>query len=184
MHPTNMGKEAIEKRYDSNAVKEWLNEFREREKDIRSQLNRLDVMETRLSSIGSPVLSDMPKAASPVPDRIADMIADKVDLECEINEQKEEQKAVKKIIVRVVKMLKKSEERSVIRARYLDCCYYHEDKLSDWNDVNDTLFGDCEDYLAKEESYLRRVHKIHGSALVNMARYIEEKGIEIKTIDW
>ena len=166
-----------ERRYDINTVKDWLLEFREREKDIQGQLNRLDVIEMRITSIGSPTLSDMPKSPSPFQDRSAYMIAVKIDLENDIKEQQTEQKRIRKSIEKVVRGLRKAEERSVIRARYLDCAFYHEDKLSDWNDVSNTLFGDRGDFLDKEESYLRRVHKIHGSALLNMARYIEEHPI-------
>ncbi len=180
-YPAEMEQAFCDKRYDTNAVKEWLNDFREREKDIQSQLQRLDVMETRLSSIGSPTLSNMPKSASPVQDRMASMVAVKVDLENDIKRQQKGLLETREMIEKILlKALKKSEERSVIRARYLDCCFYHEDKLSDWNDVNNTMFGDRQDFLSKEESYLRRVHKIHGSALLNMARYIEDNNIKIE----
>ena len=167
-------KEISETRYNSSIVKEWLIEFREREKEIQSQLNRLDVIETRITSIGSPTLTDMPKSPSPFQDRSTYMVGVKIDLEKEINEQQEEQKIVRKEIDTVVRSLKKAEERAVIRARYLDCAFYHENKLSDWNDVTSALFGDRDDFLDKEDSYLRRVHKIHGSALLNMAIYIED----------
>lgn len=167
-------KDTSEKRYNINAVKEWLIEFREREKDIQGQLNRLDVIEMRIKSIGSPTLSDMPKSPAPFQDRSAYLIGVKVDLESDIKEQQNEQKNTRKQIEKIVRKLKKAEERSVIRARYLDCLFYHENKLSDWNDVNNALFGDMEDFLDKEDSYLRRVHKIHGSALLNIARYIEK----------
>lgn len=173
-----MEETAFDKRYDTRAVKEWLLEFREREKDIQVQLNRLDVLETRITSIGSPTLSDMPKAPNPFQERSAYMIAVKIDLEKEICEQQSEQKNIRKNIEKVLKGLKKSEERVVIRARYLDCSFYHEDKLSDWYDVSNALFGGMEDFLEKEDSYLRRVHKIHGSALLNMARYIEEHSFQ------
>ena len=31
-----------------------------------------------------------------------------------------------------------------------------------------------EDYLDREGTYIRRVHKIHGSALLNMAKIMED----------
>lgn len=163
-----------ENHYDKDAVKAWLLEFREREKDIQEQLNRLDIIDMRITSLASPTISDMPKSTSPYQDRSAFLIATKVDLENDIKQQQEEQLRTRKEIEIVIKKLKKSEERSVIRARYLDCSFYHEDKLCDWNDVNSTLFGGREDFLDREDSYLRRVHKIHGAALFNLSYYIDE----------
>lgn len=163
-----------ENKYDTAAIKDWLLEFREREKDIKWQLDRLDIIEMRLGSIGSPSISDTPKSSSPSQDRNAYMIAVKIDLENEIKEQQEKQRRTREEIEKIVHKLRKAEERSVIRARYLDCAFFHGDKLSDWNDVSNMLFGDKSDFLEKEDSYLRRTHKIHGTALQNMARCIQE----------
>lgn len=170
-------KDISETRYNTGAVKEWLLEFREREKEIQDQLQRLDVMEMRITSIGSPTISDMPKSPSPFQDRSAYMIGLKIDLEEDIKEQQSEQKRTRKEIEKIIRSLKKADERSVIRARYLDCSFYHNDRLSDWNDVANSLFGDRDDYLEKEDTYLRRVHRIHGSALLNMTRYIADHPI-------
>ena len=40
-----------------------------------------------------------------------------------------------------------------------------------WQEVSKLLFGMEEDFLDRQESYERRVFKIHGSALLNMAIY-------------
>ena len=167
-------KDISETRYNTNAVKERLLEFRDREEEIQDQLQRLDVMETRITSIGSPTISDMPKSPSPFQDRSAYLIELKIDLEQEIKKKQDEQKRERREIEKIIKCLRNADERSVIRARYIDCSFYHNDRLSDWNDVNNSMFGGREDFLEKEESYLRRVHRIHGLALLNMTKYIEE----------
>lgn len=46
-----------------------------------------------------------------------------------------------------------------------------------WNDVVDVIFGGREDLLEKADIYLRRVYKLHGEALVEMAKYLEEHGL-------
>ena len=148
-------------RYDTDAVKYRLIEYREREKDIDSQTERLDRLELKIRSVGSPTLSDMPKSPSPPQDRVTALIADKIDLENDIRQAIAEQRREKEAIETILRKLRHSEERAVIRMRYFDG--------ASWNDVVDMLFGDKDDFLGKEDTYLRRTHKIHGSALLNMA---------------
>lgn len=154
-----------ETRYDTDAVKYRLIEYRERAKDIESQTERLDRLEMKILSIGSPTLSDMPKSPSPPQDRTTALIADKIDLENDIRQAIAEQRREKKAIEVILRKLRHSEERAVIRMRYFDG--------ASWNDVVDMLFGDKDDFLGKEDTYLRRTHKIHGSALLNMAIIIQ-----------
>lgn len=152
-------------RYDTDAVKYRLIEYREREKDIESQTERLDRLEMKIMSVGSPTLSDMPKSPSPLQDRVTALIADKIDLENDIRQAIAEQRQEKKDIEVILRKLRHSEERAVIRMRYFDG--------ASWNDVVDMLFGGKDDFLGKEDTYLRRTHKIHGSALLNMAIIIQ-----------
>lgn len=154
-----------EKRYDVDAVKHRLIAYREREKDIDNQIERHELLSQKMISIGSPTLSDMPKAVSPSHDKIANMVAMKMELEESIREDVQKQSEERKEIEEILKHLKKSDEKAVIRMRYLDGV--------SWNDVVDMIFGGKEDFLGKEDTYLRRVHKIHGSALLNMAIYID-----------
>lgn len=154
-----------ETRYNTDAVKYRLQEYRERERDIENQLERLDRIEMRLERIGSPVLSDMPKSPSPAHDRMADMIVQKVDLENDIRMAMAEQKKERDAIGVILKKLRHSDERAVIMMRYFDG--------ASWSDVAYMLFGGKEDFLGKEDTYLRRTHKIHGSALLNMAIIIQ-----------
>lgn len=154
-----------ETRYDTDAVKYRLIEYRERAKDIESQTERLDRLEMKIRSIGSPTLSDMPKSPSPPQDRTTALIADKIDLENDIRDQIAEQRREKEAIECILRKLRHSEERAVIRMRYFDG--------ASWNDVVDMLFGGKDDFLGKEDTYLRRTHKIHGSALLNMAIIIQ-----------
>lgn len=155
-----------EKRYDVETVKQRLVEYRERERDIDNQIERVEWLDMKMTSIGSPVISDMPKGASPSHDKIGSMIAQKEELEFCIREDIKKQENERAEIEAILKKLKHSDERAVIRMRYFDG--------ASWNDVVDMLFGAKADFLGKEDTYLRRTHKIHGSALLNMAIYIAE----------
>ena len=85
----------------------------------------------------------------------------------------ESRKKERKFIEGVIKHLRKSDERSVIRVRYID--------NESWDGVVDVLFGAREDLLEKADIYMRRVYKLHGEALLSMAKYIEESGLVWKT---
>ena len=58
------------------------------------------------------------------------------------------------------------DERAVIRIRYID--------RENWRTVAKMMFGMNDDFDYREDTYIRRVHKIHGSALLDMARIMEE----------
>ena len=103
----------------------------------------------------------MPRAQNSTNDRIADYIAVKDELDHSIREAVAAQNAERAKIESLLKMLKHSDARAVIRMRYFD--------RDSWNGVTDTMFGSKEDFLGKEDTYLRRVHKIHGAALKNLA---------------
>ena len=148
-------------------VKQRLTDYREREKYLDMEIERLDRMEDKLTSAGSPTISDMPKAPSAVQDRMAALIAVKVDLENEISEEIKFQQKERQYIEGVVKKLRKAEEKVVIKLRYIDG--------QSWNDIVDILFAGKEDFIDKEDSYLRRVHKAHGMALENMAIIISQE---------
>lgn len=154
----------IEEQYDVGAVKAWLVEYRNNERDLDNQNERLERLVMKMTSVGAPVLSDAPKSPNSSRDRFGDYLAKKEELEADIADALQKQKSTRKEIERILKHIRNPDERAVIRMRYLD--------VSNWTDVTDLMFGGREDYLGKEESYLRRVHKVHGDALRHMAIYI------------
>ena len=65
----------------------------------------------------------------------------------------------------IINALPTAEQRQVMLARYMDG--------TGWKDIAAAMFGDKTNYDERAESYLRRVHRIHGSALVNANRILE-----------
>ncbi len=154
------------KRYDTAAVKNWLKTYIEKVNDIRNMQAQYERLEDKLYNIGSSSVSDMPKSPNRVMDREAELIAQKVDLAHEIEKEQAETHALRLEIEKAISCLKKANEKAVIRARYL--CE------ENWNDIAFILFGSKSDFIEKEDSYVRRTYMIHGSALLNMAKYIED----------
>ena len=151
-----------EKQYDVAAVKRRLNRYREKERDIDTQIERLGRLETRLTGIRSPDISDMPKSHGAVDDPLVNLIAEKDELESKIRGDIKAHTEAWHEIEDILDTLTKSDEKAVIRVRYHD--------RESWSAVSKILFGKRRDFSEKADSYLRRVHKLHGSALVNLAK--------------
>lgn len=155
-----------EKRYDVETLKFRLKNYCEIERDIDNQIERYERLEMKMKSIGSPAFDDMPKSPSPSHDRMLSMLIQKERLEKEIKASVKKRDDERDFIERLINNLHKADERAVIRMRYID--------LASWNEVTDMMFGGKVDYIGKEDTYLRRTHKIHGAALLNMTIYLEK----------
>lgn len=152
--------DALEKG-EIDAMKERLRDYRSMNKEIENQIERLERMEMKISSIGSPVLSDMPKSPSTVYDRMASSVARKVDFENEIMELIAERDAERRSLESLIRRLKKPDERAVIRMRYLDS--------EDWEDILMMIFGGQRDFNDKYDNYKQRMFRLHSAAISNMA---------------
>ena len=158
-----------EKHYDVEAVKQRLIDLRDLRREIENQSERLERLETKLVGVEAQALTDMPKSPSPSNDRISDLMQQKFDLEEDIRATLEHRRRERMFFEKIIRRLKRSDERAVIRSRYLDG--------ASWSDVVDLLYGDEEDLLEREDMYRKRVFKLHGRALLSMAQYIEDNGL-------
>lgn len=157
-------------KHETDAVKGWLKTYPEKLNDIRNMQAQLERIEDKLSSVGTSTLSDMPKAPSKAADKEAELIVQKIDLEREIEQEQVNVHKLRLEIEKVMSRLKKSNERAVIRARYL--CE------EEWTDISFILFGAKADFTDKEESYLRRVHYIHKDALEALVNLIPAETLQ------
>lgn len=158
------GAESEAKRYDIEAVKKWLKDYRENELDIENQIERLERLKAKIYGAGSSQLSDMPKSRSVAGDRLTIMLAQKEELIEDIKDRMAERDEQKEKIESVCKKLRKADQRAVIRMRYLDG--------EKWMEITKMLFRSREDFEDKEEAYLRTVGNIHGRALKNIAKQL------------
>lgn len=148
------------------SIKDRLIEYRERERDIDNQIERIENLEAKMVSLQSPEISGMPTAHSVVKDKICKMIAQKDEMEKQVRRLIEIQDFEREWISGILSCLKSADERACIQMRYLD--------VESWPKVSKMLFGHYEDYEERRDSYLRRTTKIHGRALKNISDYLEE----------
>lgn len=147
--------------FSSADVKKMLVEYRDQERDIDLQYERLDALETRLYSVGSPEITDMPRNPSPSNDRISVLIErhiklkQKVEMLCADRDKKREE------FENIINMVALPEQRATIQMHYLDG---HK-----WDTVNEMIFGTEDEFEDKRDSYMRRIMILHGQALQQMA---------------
>ena len=160
-------KDAKEKRYDVDAVKNRLNAYRDKEREIDIKVERLDTLVAKMNSIGSPGLSDMPKAQGVRNDKMERNLERKEELQNTIQLAIEEQRTERNLIEEILEKLSIPDEREVICIRYFEG--------NSWSETSKIMFGMKCDYERKQDTYLRRTFKVHGSALLHIAMLEEQE---------
>ncbi len=138
-------------------TKDRLQSYGRLSQEIDNQIERLAIMEERITSPKSSNLTGMPRSGNSCLDRMAIAMAKKEELEQLIKHLIEKEKAEAKEIGEAAELLENLNERNVILMRYID-------GLS-WNEISEALFSRQKDYNKREDTFLRRTFKIHGSAL-------------------
>ena len=140
-------------------TKERLIKYVDMLEELENQRERLLRLEHSVSSPHSPGFDGLPRAGGD-PDKIGIALSQKEMIEESIRETELTVKKEFKELEKAVRRLKKAEERMVIRLRYFD--------RYSWQDVAAAMFHKQKDYVDKEESYIRRVQRIHGNALLSL----------------
>lgn len=143
--------------------KQQLKDYKRLRKEIECEQERLEMIEVKILGISSKNSDGMPRSSSSEYDKMATQIAYKTDIENNLAQllQKEKSKRME-IEKEIVERLEYPDERMLIRLRYID-------GLS-WREISELLFSKRRDYYEDEEKYKRRVYRIHGNALVKMAK--------------
>lgn len=148
-------------------IKSRLMGYRERERDIDNQIERIENLEEKLFSLRSPVISGMPASHNAAKDKIANMIAQKDELEREVRMLVSMQDKERAWIEGMLSYLQKANERACIRMRYIDA--------ENWSKVAEMLFGNMDDFNDRMDSYIRRTTKTHNRAIEKMADYLTDE---------
>lgn len=146
-------------------VRQMLIDYRLLSEDYWCEIERIERLDDRLLSLGGSTVSDMPRAPSPTYDKKDELITLKMEAEGRLEAMKPKMDAERGRIESMVCLLRKPKEKSLIRYYYFDC--------EGWDCVLVQLFGDEPDFLGKEESYKRRMRRIHYDAIFDMAQLYE-----------
>ena len=151
-------------------VKRCLVLFMDTEREIDNEIERLEILQEKLYSVGSPEITDMPRNPSPSNDRISELLSRKNDCEKKVGHRLELQRKRRVVYEHVVEKISGPDKRSVIGLRYLEGVR--------WDRICESLFGQQDDYDDRRDTYMRRVMRLHGWALQDMAGIIESEGLE------
>ncbi len=145
---------------ETEYIKEWLQRYRQAA--LRSETLDYRVQEARIRSYSprSQNTDGMPRAKGTAPDPVGLNVAILEELELEAKQARAEAIQLYQEIDNAIKQINgrsAAVKQSVLQMRYLDGM--------DWQDINEALHGDEEDFEDREESYLRRTFRTHGEGL-------------------
>lgn len=146
-------------------IKDRLADYTAMLRDIDNQIERLDHMTLTMAAPPGSDMTGMPRGSGTPTDRTGMMVARKLELEEQIKESIAEERWENAAIERMIRKLDNPDERAVIRLRYFD--------RAGWDEIAGALFGDRQDYLDKEETYQKRTFRLHGRALLALAKVAE-----------
>ena len=154
----------------ADKIKVWLLRFASMEREAALLRVRADTIRQRATSPTSPTLDGLPRAPGFEGDRIGGIIgtADILDREAAAKEQE-----AADVYVEIDTALHQiggkyaAEIRTALQARYLDGL--------PWSDVSYMLFGDREDFLQKEDTFLRRTMQYHKRGIEALIKILEEE---------
>lgn len=156
---------------ENELVKSWLGRYRELSMDADHIEQRIEALRSRLENPGAANLSGMPKAPGFEGDRLGQQLAVIGDLEENLRAVLRERWAVYNEIEGAIKQITGRgavDQRALLRSRYID--------LLPWFDVNFQFFGDKTDFGDREETYLRRCHRLHGAAIAALTALLQDTG--------
>ncbi len=104
-------------------------------------------------------------------DKVGDLVARLEDTKVEFSEVQAEAAEVRKEIMREINAMPCVDEnqarmRELLRARYIDA--------ESWKTVCWCLYGDADDYVDRQESFMRRCFKLHKTALKVLKNIMED----------
>lgn len=151
----------------TDAIKERLQAYAEMRRDHEIQLERLERLRASME-YKSPSFDAIP-GGSGGNDKMINSVAEIIELEKEIGDDLQIMEAERKALDHVIRKIPKADERAVIRMKYFDGM--------GWTDITRAIFHREPDYKHAARTYQQRTYKLHGSALVSLAKiYTAENG--------
>ena len=150
----------------TDAIKERLAVYPRLLRDIANQRKRLEAFEETYGVPPSPNYSGMPKSVSNISTPTANAAERKAELEERVKAKEAKAEEERLYLENLFEELNDPDECFLMQLKYID--------LKEWEDISFALFGDCKDFIEKEDSYKQRAYRIHGRALFNLARIYAE----------
>lgn len=152
----------------SEAVKGWLQRYQEAARDSEALDSRVANARAKAEAARTSHLDGMPRGGGFAGDSLGVAVARIDELEREAAEARAHAVTLYHEIDGAIKRISGPgwpDQRAVLQTRYLDGCK--------WLEIAEMLFGgDPDDFDEKQDTYLRRCHKLHGAALAALAELV------------
>lgn len=147
---------------ETDAIKAKLESYAALQRKIDNLIERLDTFTATMGAPSTPNLSGMPSGGGDGTSKIERQVEKKDEMERRLDALIRKEKDLRQELEAMIEKLERPDEQTVLEMHYIDG--------SRWWPICAALFSKKEDYAEKEESYLRRTFKIHGSALQHIAQ--------------
>lgn len=147
---------------ETDAIKERLQSYAALQRRLDNKIERLVYLESITGSPSSPNLSGMPRGSGNGNSKTERQIIQKEELKSEIKDMTRRECEERTELERLVKEMQDPDEQTVIEMRYFDNVK--------WRPICDALYSSNPDYIDKVDKYMKRIFKIHGSALQTLTR--------------
>lgn len=152
----------------TDAVKKKLESYEAMLKKIHNQTQRLNTLEASMGSASTSNITGMPGGSGNGDSIEERQIIKKEELQYKIKKLKREEQELLDELEAMIEQLQDPDEQTVIEMHYID--------LLRWWPICKALYGTKPDYEEKADKYLKKTFKIHGSALLALAKiYKPEK---------
>ena len=147
-------------------LKERLTNIQILKEDIEDQCERLQTLRAKIEEPRHIELNGMPRNPSPDADHMTGSVIILDQVRTYISQKTEKLHGEYAWTERVLDCVPCAKERCIIRRRYIDG--------ESWSDVIFGIFGSEVDFLDREDTYNRKVYRIHGNALDHMTTAINQ----------
>lgn len=147
---------------ETDAIKHKLESFVTLQRKIDNQIERLEQLKQTMGSPSSPNLGSGGGGSSDGVSKIERLVERKDELDRKIRDLIGKESAIRKELEWLIEQMVKPDEQTILEMRYLD--------RQDWWTICAAIYGRRDDYQRNCEKYIKKIFKVHGSALQSLAR--------------
>lgn len=153
---------------ETDEIRELLEAYGTFQRRIDNTEERLAFIRTTKGSPSSTNYSGMPSGSRDGTSKQERNAIKEEELVEKLRNMYAEENRKREEIEELIERMEKPDEEIVIEMRYLD--------FASWRAISAAAYGNEEDYEEHEQRYLKKIFKIHGSALQTLARIYTQKG--------